>query len=98
MFSPGFDLELRKEDLSTLSESSREQVLNYCYIDKEKPDIYILCFDNARFMNHSKEPSTTNGFSYEVYADVATRDIQEGEELTYDYELEDLDYVRKFGL
>jgi len=49
-------------------------------------------------MNHSKEPSTTNGFSYGVYADVATRDIQEGEELTYDYELEDLDYVRKFGL
>jgi len=42
MFSPGFDLELRKEDLSTLSESSREQVLNYCYIDKEKPDIYPM--------------------------------------------------------
>lgn len=40
-FTPGLDLELKREDLATLSESSREQILNYCYIDKEKPDIYI---------------------------------------------------------
>lgn len=42
----------------------------------------VLCWDIARFMNHSCAPTcagTENGF------EVALRDIQEGEELTDDY-------------
>ncbi|MDO8590270.1 MAG: SET domain-containing protein [bacterium] len=98
-FTPGLDLELKKEDLVALSEYSREQILNYSYIDKEKPDIYILCFDDARFVNHSKEPNITNGsLENGIYSDIAAHDIPEGEELTFDYEAEDLDYHRKFGL
>jgi hypothetical protein len=40
-FTPGFDLEFTKEDLQKLSEPSREQVLNYCYIDSEKSNLRI---------------------------------------------------------
>ena len=70
-FTPGFDLELGKEDLMKLSESSRQQVLHYCYVDREKPDVYILCFDDARFMNHSEEPTIRNGqLNNGVYAEI----------------------------
>src|SRR5262249_8938613 len=42
----------------------------------------ILCWDHARFINHSCEPTTlSTGFSFEV----AVRDIHPGEELTDDY-------------
>lgn len=98
-FTPGFDLELEKKDLAYLSQPSQEQYLNYCYIDLEKPDKYILCFDNARFTNHSENPTTINGqLKNGTYVDVAAYDIQEGEELTYNYKEEDLDYYRKFNL
>ena len=97
-FTPGMDLEL-KENLMKLPQSSWESLLNHCYIDPQKPDTYILCFDNARFVNHSENPSIKNGpLVNGVYSDIAARDIEEGEELTYNYKEEDLDYYRKFNL
>jgi hypothetical protein len=47
---------------------------------------YVLCSDNAKFMNHSDEPNVDSGG---VTEDVALRDIQPGEELTCDYRLFD---------
>jgi hypothetical protein len=42
----------------------------------------ILCWDHARFINHSCEPTCLGtGFNFEV----AVRDIEPGEELTDDY-------------
>ncbi|MBI3627680.1 MAG: SET domain-containing protein-lysine N-methyltransferase [Candidatus Sungbacteria bacterium] len=82
-----------------LPDPNTQQILNHCYIDPEKPDVYVLCFYDARFMNHSEEPAVVNGQSENgVYADVAARDIQEGEELTFNYKTGDLDYYRKFNL
>ena len=51
----------------------------------------ILCWDHARFMNHSCEPNceaeTVEGTTgTRVYIN-ALRDIAEGEELTYNYGL-----------
>ena len=43
---------------------------------------YILCWDNARFVNHSSNSNCiTTAYEFEV----AVRDIQPGEELTDDY-------------
>jgi uncharacterized protein len=41
---------------------------------------WILCFDNARFVNHSKSPNT-----YGVGNTIALQDIQIGEEITENY-------------
>lgn len=43
---------------------------------------YVLCWDHARFMNHSCRPTCLSpGFDFEI----AIRDVQPGEQLTDDY-------------
>lgn len=52
----------------------------YCYRNPEGN--YVLCWDNARFVNHSsKSNCITTAYEFEI----AIRDIQPGEELTDDY-------------
>lgn len=97
-FKSGFDLEVTGEGLRSLSESSRDQFLNYCYKNYTNGK-YVLCFDDARFMNHSDNPNIADSNPTDDYAqDIATRDIFEGEELTYNYKKEDADYKRKLNL
>ncbi len=82
-FVPGFDLLLAKEDVSRLSPAAQEQVHRYAFLEK-KYKKYILCGDDARFFNHSKEPNCDDSTP-----DITTalRDINPGEELTVDYEV-----------
>lgn len=82
-FMPNFDIEIIKDDLLKLSEPARAQALNYVYMNRQK-GVYILCFDDARFFNHSKDPNVSSSEDDSV-TDVALRDIQVGEELTQDY-------------
>ncbi len=94
-FLDGFDLRLPESILGILSGPSREQVLKYTYVDPVS-GLYELCADDARFFNHSDEPNTA---SVELppgeEADVATRDISQGEELTCDYRTFDRDWKKK---
>ena len=71
-FSP--DLLLRMSDLY-------KQILDkYGYTDRHGDT--VLCWDHARFMNHSCEASCLSaGYDFEV----AVRDLQPGDELTDDY-------------
>lgn len=96
-FMPGFDIEATKDDLMKLPQNARDQFLHYCYLD-EKTDKYVLCFDDARFMNHSETPTIQDGEPYGCDSDIAAQDIYEGEELTYNYQKEDADYNRKFRI
>lgn len=55
-------------------------VEKYSFIDSH--GLFVLCWDHARFMNHSCNPSCRSaGYDFEV----AVRDIAPGEELTDDY-------------
>lgn len=86
-FAPGFDLELSEEELQTLSEPCRAQVLAYAYYNAARLR-YILCSDDARFVNHSQSPNTLSvGFGERDIEGmtIAARDIAPGEELTEDY-------------
>lgn len=58
-----------------------EQILDtYCYRDNKGK--YILCWDHARFVNHSFNSSCiTTAYDFEI----AVRDIYPGEQLTDDY-------------
>lgn len=87
-FLPGFDQELSKEDIARLSEASRQRILNYAYYNARKMR-FILCADDARFMNHSDNPNTVsvgfhNGDTKEGRT-IAARDIRPHEEITEDY-------------
>lgn len=94
-FTPGFDIECSASDLDRLPEPARERFLHYCYLDPDTKK-YVLCADDARFFNHSEMPTTINPDS--DGPDIAARNIQPGEELTYDYRTGDMDYERKLGL
>ncbi len=92
-FQPGFDLKIDKSELANLSEPAKEQFFEYTYLNP-KTNKYILCFDDARFFNHSDNPNCidSNSSDDEEGIDIAARDIQEGEELTCDYKEFEADF------
>jgi SET domain-containing protein len=87
-FTPGFDLELSEEELGRLSEACRLRVLHYAYYNARRMR-YILCSDDARFINHSDQPNTVDvGFGDSAVSEgqtFAARAVQLGEEITSDY-------------
>lgn len=79
-------------EASALSPLYKINLEKYAYIDPEGN--YVLCWDLGRYMNHSCN-SSTRGIGYSF--DLAVRDIQKGEELTYEYAHLNLDYSFKCG-
>lgn len=73
---------LHPERVTRLPEPLRQQVERYAYVNADGHR--VLCWDHARYMNHSCEPSTT---SVGTLMEIARRDIQPGEELTCEYGL-----------
>ena len=57
----------------------RAALERYCY--RELDGAYVLCWDHARFNNHSCQPSCRTVGDF----DLAIRDIAAGEELTIEY-------------
>lgn len=85
-FTPGFDLERDPADVEALPEVLRDRLLHYGYVDKHL-GMYVLCCDDARFLNHSEEPSLVSDRSASRHGvDRAARDIAVGEELTVNYD------------
>lgn len=92
---PGFDVEFALPDLDGLPPYTRERVMHFAYLSTTTGK-WVLCADDARFMNHSGHPNTRNeidGRGYDIT--VAARDIQAGEEITCDYYEFDGDAERK---
>jgi SET domain-containing protein len=86
-FSPGFDLDLDPGLLKAQPLAFRRRLLHYGYIDP-RLNRYILCCDDARFINHSETPNLRSDFSLAPHGvDISARDIEAGEELTIDYAL-----------
>jgi SET domain-containing protein len=86
-FTPDFDLAVDPALLDEQPSHLKERLLHYGYIDP-RLHRFILCCDDARFMNHSDDPNVRTIFSLDRYGvDVAARDIAGGEEITIDYSL-----------
>jgi uncharacterized protein len=84
-FTPGLDLDLDPMLLDEQPPLLREVLAHYGWIDP-RLGRYILCCDDARFINHSDAPNLRSEPSDEPHGvDVAVRDIDAGEELTLDY-------------
>lgn len=94
-YDPAVDLKLSPGQIESLAESSREQIRKYTYREFHS-DMYVLCGDDARFFNHA--PAIANCIdvqngSLEGDVTLALRDIEEGEELTCDYAMFDMDLI-----
>lgn len=86
-FTPGFDLDLDPSELVRQPGHFRKVLLHYGYLDK-RLQRYILCCDDARYINHSDAPNLASNHAHDRYGvDVAARNIAAGEELTIDYGL-----------
>lgn len=100
-FTPGFDLDLSEADLDRLSKPCRVRVLEYAYFNAARQR-YILCSDDARFINHSDTPNTIDrgfGAADAEGTTVAARDIQSGEEITSDYRsFETSERIERYGV
>ena len=65
----------------------RDIIAKYSFVDSQGE--FVLCWDLARYLNHSCQPSCRSaGYDFEL----AVRDIQPGEELTDDYGSLNLEY------
>jgi hypothetical protein len=74
------DLVMDQSFIESLDKIRYEIVDKYMY--QSEPGKYVLCWDIARFMNHSFHANCV-GTAYDF--DIAARDIFPGEELTNDY-------------
>ena len=84
-FEPGLDMEFAPDIAETLPKHVRDFFARYGYLDRNLNRL-ILCFDDARFVNHSATPNIATDYARDTHGlDVALRDIAAGEELTMDY-------------
>lgn len=83
-FDPGIDLKFKQEEISELDGS----MYDHLYLSTTT-GLYLFCNDDAKYMNHSLKPTLDGvelGDTEGEGGDIAIRDIEPGEELTYDYE------------
>jgi len=84
-FQKGLDMEFSPDVADGLPEHVRAFLAHYGYLDRNVKRI-ILCFDDARFVNHSDTPNVATDYAQDPYGlDIALRDIAVGEELSMDY-------------
>lgn len=83
-YTDGVDRRLTSAELAAIPENIRTWLSHYLYLDEA--GLYVLCGDNAKYMNHADEPNCDD--SGQVYT-VTRRAIAAGEELTCDYRLFD---------
>ncbi len=73
--------------VAQLPSSYHDIILKYSFIDGRGH--FVLCWDHARFVNHSCNPTCRSaGYDFEM----AVRDIEPGQELTDDYGSLNLEY------
>lgn len=85
-FEPGLDLEFTPDRVAGLPAHVRRWFDHFGYRDR-RTGLWVLCFDDARFMNHADDPNTRPDFGIDPPrgVDVAATQIAEGEEITSDY-------------
>jgi SET domain-containing protein len=85
VLNPKFDVVMTEAEWRELSRFARQQVEKHVYVDVVTGQ-YVLCSDDAKYMNHAEDPNTTSDTDHTR----TTRDIEPGEELTCDYREFDL--------
>lgn len=89
-YTPGVDWRIPPPVLDGFPEPYRSWLTHYLYLDES--GVYVLCVDNAKFMNHDDDPNCDD--SGEIHT-VTRRPVATGEELTCDYRLFDQEAKRR---
>lgn len=86
-FVQGFDLIYTEEQIAQFPIISQEFIKKYAYKSARNNGIWIMCGDDARFVNHESPPTILSDFSKDPFEGVslATRDLKIGDEITDDY-------------
>jgi SET domain-containing protein len=79
-FTDGVDWKIRPSDLVSFPEPFQGWLRHYLFLDED--GVYVLCGDNAKFMNHASSPNCSDK---DTRFTVTLRRIEAGEELTCDY-------------
>ncbi len=91
-FVPKLDMKFNeKEYLAFKQKHDCERIDNYIYKSKIS-GCYILCTDDARFINHSYEPNTIDTMDDIEGLTIASKDIFPGEEIVSDYQMFDAEF------
>lgn len=85
-FTPSVDWRIQPDELKSFPEPYRSRLRHYLYRDDS--GAFVLCGDNAKFMNHEDDPNCDDSDQFHT---VTRRWIAAGEELTCDYRQFDLD-------
>lgn len=85
VFDNRIDVRITTSELQQLPEPARAFYSIYGYSEMYQDEqVVILCGDHSKHMNHSLEPNLTEGGQLGDI-NIATRDIEPGEELTCNY-------------
>jgi SET domain-containing protein len=85
-YTEGVDWRIAPEEFARFPEPYRSRLRHYVY--EEDSGVFVLCGDNAKFMNHSDRPNCDDP---EGAYTVTNRVVRAGEELTCDYRSFDRD-------
>ena len=91
-FTEGVDWRIPEADFHRFPEPYLSRLRHHAYLDEEGG--YVLCMDNAKFMNHHRDPNCTDA---DARYTVTVRPVKAGEELTCNYAEFDLE-TRANGL
>ncbi len=86
-FDPPIDQKFDQSVIDSLPDHLRHFMDRYGYYDQNAKG-YILCGDNARFVNHADTPNVEGAYppgQSPEGIDIANRDIKQGEEIFSDY-------------
>lgn len=96
--SPILDLNINQEQLDSLDESEKQEVLWWGFFDKPS-QMWHVDFDVSKFINHSYDANLAQAPDHDEAYLVATRDIETGEELTQNYlEFESQEDLERRGI
>jgi hypothetical protein len=84
-FTDGVDWRISADELAAFPEPYLSRLKHYLY--QEDSGLFVLCGDNAKFMNHADVPNCDDPPDNSVT--ITRWAIQAGEELTCDYRLID---------
>lgn len=93
-YHPDYDTAFTEKEVEGMSEPAKKIFLHYAYFDAEI-NKYVLCFDDQRFINHSSKKMNVHTTKIQ---DIASRDIEPGEELLCDYNRFDDTYFHRHGI
>ena len=85
-YTEGVDWRITPAELEAFPEPYRGRLRHYLY--QEDSGDFVLCGDNAKFMNHSEAPNCDDP---EGESTLTNRHVHAGEELTCDYRSFDME-------